>query len=130
MELLNIFAAWIGITLGVVSGIPLGLFFHREDWLGGYGSWPRRLLRLGHVSFFGIGILNLSFAATVMMLQMHGASVEFPSRMFILAQVTMPLVCFLAAFWKPLRHLFFLPVASTLGGAVGTIWMIKAVVLP
>ena len=45
----NLWAAWIGIIAGMLSGAALGLFFHEESWLGGYGSWPRRLLRLGHI---------------------------------------------------------------------------------
>ena len=28
-------AIWIGMLLGVVSGAIIGLFFHREDWMGG-----------------------------------------------------------------------------------------------
>ncbi|HMF37455.1 MAG TPA: hypothetical protein VKF17_12475, partial [Isosphaeraceae bacterium] len=59
---LNLTVAWLAILLGLISGTLLGLFFHREDWLGGYGSWRRRMLRLGHISFFGTGLLNLSFA--------------------------------------------------------------------
>ncbi len=26
---------WIGMLLGVLSGAAIGLFFHREDWMGG-----------------------------------------------------------------------------------------------
>ncbi len=36
---LNLFLAWLWILLGFVSGMVLGLFFHRENWLGGYGSF-------------------------------------------------------------------------------------------
>ena len=54
MYMLNFYAAWIGILLGFVAGVVLGFFFHREDWLGGYHSWRRRMVRLGHISFFGI----------------------------------------------------------------------------
>ena len=51
---LNLQTAWIGFLLGCISGAVLGLFFHRAEWLGGYGSWRRRMLRLAHISFFGI----------------------------------------------------------------------------
>ncbi len=40
----NMFAiAWIGMLLGVLSGALTGLFFHREDWMGGYNSFLKRL---------------------------------------------------------------------------------------
>ena len=38
METLNLWAAWTGILLGVLSGAAYGLFFHRANWLDGYGS--------------------------------------------------------------------------------------------
>jgi hypothetical protein len=41
--------AWLGVVAGMVSGAVMGLFFHSDQWLGGYGSWPRRILRLGHI---------------------------------------------------------------------------------
>ena len=37
---------------GVLSGMAMGLFFHQDGWLGGYGSFRRRLLRLGHIAFY------------------------------------------------------------------------------
>jgi len=51
----NLTAGWLGILAGVVSGCAIGLFFHRADWLGGYASFRRRMTRLGHISFFGLG---------------------------------------------------------------------------
>ena len=39
-------AGWLGMFLGVVSGAVIGMFFHREDWMGGYDSYRRRLTRL------------------------------------------------------------------------------------
>ena len=58
----NLLAAWIGFSLGCLAGAIPGLFFHRDDWLGGYASWQRRMIRLAHIAFFGIGFLNLGFA--------------------------------------------------------------------
>ena len=52
---LNVALAWLWMLLGFISGTVLGLNFHRENWLGGYASRQRRLYRLGHVSFFGLG---------------------------------------------------------------------------
>src|SRR3954451_12755656 len=55
---------WSGMLGGVVSGAVLGLFFHKENWMGGSASFRRRLARLGHISFFGLGFLNLLLAFT------------------------------------------------------------------
>ena len=61
----NLFVGWLWILLGFITGMVLGMFFHGEGWLGGYGSFKRRMYRLGHISFFGLGTVNLLFCLTV-----------------------------------------------------------------
>lgn len=122
---LHLLAAWVGFLSGVVSGAVIGLFFHQEDWLGGYNSFPRRLIRLGHISFFGLGFLNALFALTISLVP--GA--ELPTRIaslgLLTGAITMPLCCFASAWRKSLRCLFPIPVASLLG-AVSLIVLLVA----
>ena len=112
----NIAAAWISMAVGCVWGAVLGLFFHRSEWLGGYSSFPRRLLRLGHIACFGLALLNIAFAATVHGGFVSGSAIEFGSHCLLLALITMPLVCALTAWHANLRHFFFIPVLSTVLG--------------
>lgn len=112
----NLHAAWVGFLLGIAAGAVTGLFFHDEQWLGGYASWRRRMVRLGHVAFFGIGILNLAFALTARALGIS-SGLALPSALLLLGAATMPLVCYLAAYRRPFRHLFFVP-ALSVGAAV------------
>jgi hypothetical protein len=119
--MINLYAAWIGILLGAVAGAAQGLFFHDEQWLGGYGSWPRRMMRLGHISFFGIGLLNLAFFFTVRELDLPAVTV-WSSGLLIVAAVTMPLLCYLAALRKGFRHLFFVPTLSVIVGVAILLW--------
>jgi len=107
---LNLIAGWLGMLAGVLSGAILGLFFHREDWMGGYNSYRRRLARLGHIAFFGLGFLNLIFTATVAQLPLSRADFAIASWALIVGAATMPFCCFLSAWRKPLRHLFPIPV--------------------
>jgi hypothetical protein len=117
---LHLAVAWSAVLAGLVSGTVIGLFFHREEWLGGYGSWRRRMVRLGHISFLGTGLLNLAFALTLFALgQRHAWRV--PSLLFVVGAVSMPTVCFLSAWRTRLRHLFFIPVASLIGAATGAL---------
>ena len=106
-------AAWLGIALGLLSGSAQGLGFHRDGWLGGYASWARRMLRLGHVSFFGIAFLNLAYAQTLFLGGADDASV-LASWLLLCGAVAMPTVCYLAAWRRGLRHLFFIPVICLL----------------
>lgn len=114
-ESFNLSVAWIGIFFGLVSGSLLGLFFQREEWLEGYGSWRRRLLRLGHISFFGIAFLNLAFVFSASRLKLE-EPLWIPAICFAIAEFTMPSVCFASAFYKPARVLFPIPVISLLVG--------------
>lgn len=116
MLVLNLVGGWLGMLAGVLCGAILGLFFHREDWMGGYASHRRRLTRLGHISFFGLGFLNLIFVATASLLNLHGSSLSISSMGLIVAAITMPICCFLTAWRKPLRHLFPIPVLAAATG--------------
>jgi len=109
--MINITAAWIGFLLGGISGAIPGLFFYRFDWLGGYTSWPRRLIRLGHISFFGIGFLNLGLGLTGHLL---GIASPAASVLMLTGAVTMPLLCYISAFRPAFRHLFFIPAGSVI----------------
>ena len=106
---------------GVVSGALIGLFFHRDGWLGGYGAFSRRMLRLGHISFFGLGFLNLFFAFTAERLGLPEPYLGLGGIALIVGAVAMPLSCFLSAWRKPFRHLFPIPVTAVLVGIVSVL---------
>lgn len=117
VPMINLVLGWAMLLLGVLSGIGMGLFFARENWLGGYGSYPRRMLRLGHIACFGLGFLNIAFALTLLTLPLEaGVLLTSASVGFALAALSMPLCCFLAAWRKPFRHLFPIPVSGALAG--------------
>lgn len=119
----NIFAAWIAFTVGVISGAIPGLFFHEESWLGGYSSWKRRMMRLGHISFFGLGGLNLAFALTARSLGIED-QVELMGILLIVGAIMMPTVCYLSAWKQPFRHIFFIPASSVIIATVLFAWRI------
>ena len=129
--MLNLWAGWIGILLGMVTGAGLGLFFHDAQWLGGYQSWRRRLLRLGHISFFGLAFINFAFFLTLSRVGAPAAgsstAVVAASYLLVAGAFFMPLVCFLSA-WRPgWRRLFVLPVSCLVLGVLGLlIWGLPA----
>lgn len=115
MGILNFYVAWIGIALGFVAGAIIGIFFHDDYWAGGYVSWQRRMIRLGHISFFGLAFINLSYAFSVKLYDIDFGD-HIISYLFVIGAISMPLVCFLSAYKKPFRHLFFIPVVSLIAG--------------
>lgn len=110
---------WIGMLAGAVSGAICGLFFHREDWMGGYGSYRRRLARLGHIACFGVGFLNILFALTHQAIHSDKTSANIAFWGFMVGMVSMPMCCFLSAWKKPFRHLFPIPVIAIAAGILG-----------
>lgn len=118
---INLLLAWVWICLGFLSGLGLGLFFQRENWLGGYSSLKRRLYRLCHISFFGLGVLNLCFFLTAQAFGLTGTGLLIASWAFIVGAVTMPLCCLVMAHFPRVLPIFSVPVVSLLLGGALTI---------
>jgi hypothetical protein len=111
---LNFIAGWWLILSAFVSGAVIGLGFHREDFLGGYTSFRRRLLRLGHIALAALGMLNVVYGISPR--PTDGAKLASVAGLLLLSgAIAMPLVCFLSAWRKPFRHLFAIPVVLLIG---------------
>jgi hypothetical protein len=121
-DMLNLAFGWIWITMGFLTGAALGLGFHKEQFMGGYDSWSRRLARLGHIAFFGTGFLNVLVSMTGYMIGEPRTSTMLwvvMSWSFIIGALAMPICCFIAAKWKNAKSIFALPVLGlTIGGVL------------
>jgi hypothetical protein len=113
---LHFIAGWCLILTAFLTGALIGLGFHREDFLGGYGSFRRRLLRLGHIALAALGGLNVLYSLAPV------TASAWPGWALLGGGVAMPAVCFLTA-WKPaFRHLFFIPVVLLMSGVVMVVY--------
>lgn len=117
----NLLCAWLGILLGFISGLVFGLFFQNENWLGGYGCFKRRMYRLGHISFFGLAIVNFMFYLTGPAFAANSALALIAARAFIIGAIAMPVCCLLMAHFPRTRLLFAIPVISLILGASLTV---------
>lgn len=118
---LNLVLGWTAMIGGAVSGAVIGLYFHDDRWLGGYASFQRRMLRLGHIAFFGLGMLNVLFALSVADFAVRHPLDRIASAAFAVGAITMPACCFLTA-WRPVfRHLFAVPVVCVAIGLFGLV---------
>lgn len=112
----SLLVGWTSMIFGAISGAWIGLSFHVDAWAGGYASFRRRMLRLGHIAFFGLGFVNVLFALSLPALPAGRTPPVAAAGLLAAGALTMPPCCFLAA-WRPsFRHLFPIPVVSTLGG--------------
>jgi len=115
LKMINWYFGWISILSAFGTGAIIGLFFYREDFLGGYSSFRRRILRLGHIAQAALGMMNVVAGNS----QLTGADFNAIAQWGLgVGGISMPLVCFLSA-WKPAcRHLFFIPVVSLIAAVV------------
>jgi hypothetical protein len=114
---LNFVAGWWMILLAFVTGALIGLGFHREEFLGGYGSFRRRLVRLGHIALAALGGLNVLYGISPV--PDGSARIDIaPGPVLLAGAIAMPVVCFLSAWRKPFRHLFFVPVTLLIAAVI------------
>ena len=119
--MINLAFGWVWITMGFLSGAMLGMGFHREQFMGGYDSWARRLTRLGHIAFFGTGFLNVLLGLTLLALGDQASSITWNIAQggLVVGAFAMPICCLIAAWNKKVKLIFVIPVvALTLGGVL------------
>lgn len=126
---INEAAGWILILLGFLTGAGLGLGFDKDQFLGGYGSFKRRMLRLGHIALVALGMINIVFGLSVSHLGLGEVWVMVAAAAWIVGGVAMPTCCALAAFDQRKTILFPLPVVAlvtactiTAAGALMGVW--------
>lgn len=117
---LNWQAGWLLVLAAFVTGAVIGLAFHREEFLGGYGSFPRRLVRLGHIALAALGMMNVLFSLSPWP-PPAAWSGRAASLCFVAGGAAMPVACFLTAWRPPLRHVFAIPVLSLVLAVVFTL---------
>src|SRR5215469_12346097 len=88
---------WTCILASVAMGLWMGIRFQHDNWLGGYGALPRRMVRLAHVALAALGIVNIEFGRSVGELALPTRLIHGISFAFIVASVSMPACCLLIA---------------------------------
>ena len=111
---INLIVAWTWVLLGFLSGAALGVKFHEE----------RRLYRLAHMSFFGLGAVNLMFWLTRNAIVMSEPFASWASWGFVAGATTMPAACVLLAHFSRSRPLFVVPVVSLIAAVGLTLWAV------
>jgi hypothetical protein len=102
------------MAAGVGTGLVLGLWSFDGPvavpaWIGAYGDTSRRLVRLGHIAFIGLGILNVLLAREIPRSSLGPRAGRLASRSMSFGNVGLPLALFAAAAWRPLKPLMAPP---------------------
>jgi hypothetical protein len=115
---------WAIMAFGALVAMATGLQAHRDDWFGGYGSYRRLMLRLGHICYFAMGALLVLYSSVVPE-PWHppGALVYFGVLSMVAGAITLPTVCLLAAWRGPFHLPFALPVGFVIAALVARVVM-------
>ena len=105
---------WTSAALGGITGLILGLWsfdgpFPVPAFLGDYDDTSRRLARLGHIAFFGLGILNLLAAAQLERNCLAKGSARTASLLMNFGNIFLPLTLFAASVYQPCKYLMSIP---------------------
>ncbi|MFC1866181.1 hypothetical protein ACFLYB_05675 [Chloroflexota bacterium] len=105
----NVIFGWIWMCLGFIFGMTLGLWSDGEKWLGGYASVARRYLRLGHVAFIALPIINILYGKELALVDLGNTLKYIGSYMMIFGAIGIPITCISAAFIRKTRYFLTLP---------------------
>jgi len=123
----NRVVGWSSLALGAATGLILGLWSFDgplavPEWLGGYGDTSRRLARLGHIAFFGLGILNLLLAREFPELGLRAGQRRVASVAMSFGNIFLPLTLFAAAAYRPCKYLMPLPALAVTVAMTLAVW--------
>ncbi len=102
------------MVLGSRVGRALGLWSFDGPltvpaWLGEYDSTPRRLVRLGHIAWLGLGILNVLVGRELAGIALSPGQRRLASVTMNIGNVLLPLTLFAAAVVPPIKYGMGLP---------------------
>jgi hypothetical protein len=108
---------WVSTCLGAASGLILGLWSFDgpvpvPEWLGPYDDTARRLARLGHIAFFGLGILNLLMVSELRRRQLTPWNQRLASWAMNFGNIGLPLTLFAAAAYRPCKYFMSAPATA------------------
>ncbi len=113
---LNIIFGWAWMCVGLILGLVMGMRAEGEQWLGGYTSLTRRYLRLGHIAFIALSIINILYGRELESAGIPAYVGSIGSPLMIFGAAGVPLVCISAAFFRKAKYFLPLPALAVLVG--------------
>lgn len=112
---------WWLMAAGFITGAVFGILAQNENWLGGYASRTRRLVRLGHIALIALGALNIAWPLTTTAREVSPSG-PIIAGCFALGGLTMGPTCFLTSWRWACRVLFVVPSTALIIGALLAGW--------
>ncbi|HET9480948.1 MAG TPA: hypothetical protein VFP98_04260 [Candidatus Polarisedimenticolia bacterium] len=121
---------WACMACGVGTGLLLGLWSFDGPaavpaWIGDYGDTSRRLVRLGHIAFIGIGVLNVLLGRELPRMRLEPPAKRLASYSMNFGNILLPLALFAAGAWRPLKPLMAPPALAVFLALVVAAWGVR-----
>lgn len=114
----NVIFGWAWMCMGFIMGMVLGIWAEGKEWLGGYASVTRRFLRLGHVAFIALSIINILYGKELASVDLSDSMKNIGSYLMIFGAVGVPITCLCAAFIRKSKYFLPLPASALLIGTI------------
>ena len=108
---------WCSLVLGIATGLVMGLWsfdgpMATPAWLGEYADTSRRLARLGHIAFIGLGLINILLAHELPQSALGARARRIASRHMNFGNIALPIALFAAAAWRPAKYAMAIPATA------------------
>ena len=104
----NISFGWIWILAGLIVGAVMGMWSFNGPMpspVGDYTSLPRRMLRLSHIAFIALAIINILYGYEIDKIKIKDKFKKIGSKCMIYGAILMPIFLIPAVFFEPLKYL-------------------------
>lgn len=105
----NRVTGWASLAVGVAVGLVMGLWsfdgpLPTPSWLGEYADTSRRLARLGHIAFIGLGLIDILLERELLRSSLGTVARSVASWAMVAGNVLLPVTLFAAAFYRPAKY--------------------------
>lgn len=113
----NRMVGWSSLATGVGVGLIMGLWsfdgpVQPPAWIGDYTDTSRRLIRLGHIAFIGLGLIDILMERELARSALGQAGRAVASWSMVVGNVLLPTALFAAAIYRPLKYGMALPASA------------------
>src|SRR3989344_2722582 len=108
----NISFGWIWILCGIILGAIMGMWSFNGPFpspIGDYTSLPRRMLRLSHIAFIALAIINILYGYEIDKIKVKEKLKNMGSSFMIYGAILMPLILIGAVFFEYLKYFTIIP---------------------
>ena len=103
---------WFWILVGVIIGAIMSMWSFNgplNSPVGDYTSLPRRMLRLSHIAFIALAVINILYGYEIDKIKLKDKIKKLGSNFIMYGSILMPLILLGAVFFENLKYLTVIP---------------------